>query len=101
VVRVGAHVEGLLAGAQPGKAADQPKRLRQMCVGHATAASMRVVLTFRSSGVQPRAYNRAELVDILGLVAEPKPESQDSRPLLLSIVESLLNEVGGTVPGSD
>lgn len=41
---------------------------------------------------QPRAYNRAELVDILGLVAEPKPESQDSRPLLLSIVESLLNE---------
>jgi hypothetical protein len=58
------------------------------------------LLTYLFFGVQPRAYNRTELVDILGLVGEPKPESQESRPLLLSIVESFLNEVGEAVGGS-
>ncbi|KAG0588176.1 hypothetical protein KC19_2G222200 [Ceratodon purpureus] len=50
---------------------------------------------------QPRAYNRAELVDILGLGGEAKAESQDSRPLLLSMVESFLNEKkDGSVTGT-
>ena len=57
------------------------------------------VLTSEGFGAQPRAYNRAELVDILGLVGEAEAESQESRPLLLSIVESFVNEVGKAVGG--
>ncbi|KAG0588177.1 hypothetical protein KC19_2G222300 [Ceratodon purpureus] len=48
---------------------------------------------------QPRAYNRAELVDILGLGGEAKAESQDSGPLLLSMVESFLNEKDTSASG--
>lgn len=59
------------------------------------------LLTEYSFGVQPRAYNRTELEDILGLVGKPNADSQDSRPLLLSIVESFLNEVGEVARGSD
>lgn len=48
--------------------------------------------------VQPRAYNRAELEDILGLDGESKRENPDSRPLLLTLVESFLkDEVCGRV----
>lgn len=42
--------------------------------------------------VQPRAYNRAELEDILGLDGESKRENPDSRPLLLTLVESFLKD---------
>lgn len=41
---------------------------------------------------QPRAYDRSELEDILGLMGDPNPVSHDSRPLLLTIVEAYLNE---------
>lgn len=42
--------------------------------------------------VQPRAYNRAELEDILGLDGESSQENPDSRPLLLTLVESFLKD---------
>lgn len=47
------------------------------------------LLTCISFDAQPRAYNRTELEDILGLAGEPNSNSNDSRPLLMTIVESL------------
>lgn len=50
---------------------------------------------------QPRTYNRNELEEVLGLVGEPKPDSNDSQPLLLTIMESFLKEkMDLSVPGS-
>lgn len=51
-----------------------------------------ILLILLLLNVQPRAYNRAELEDILGLDGKSKRENPDSRPLLLTLVESFLKD---------